>query len=327
MKFFWAFLILCLNGTGVFVFADSVRADKTLYSTYLRGLFSAEDGDYRAALTELEKVKKQDPKSVYIRLKIASLLIRLGDIDKAEKELKEAKGLDKSSFDASLALVFLYAYAQKDNELEAEYEDFLKRAHQAKPDDVKISEYLAQFYFYKKQPQEALKIYEAVVRKNPNDVEGVFWLGYIYEEINRRQEAIKLWRKALEINPEHGPTLNSLGYVYAEEGRNLDEAEKMLKKALEKEPENGAYLDSLGWVYFKKKDYKRAEEYLKRAISLLQDAAIYEHLGDLYIELKNTKEALDQYRTGLNRFPDSPESKRLKDKLGRYGEENKVSKE
>jgi tetratricopeptide (TPR) repeat protein len=323
MRLFWAFIILCLTTTESFVFADGVKANRNLYSTYLKGLFYAQKGEYRAAIEELEKVKKQDPQSPYIHLKIASLYIRLGETEKCEKELKEAKALDKSSFDASLALVFLYAYTQKDKELEEEYEDFLKRAHQVKPDDVKISEYLAQFYFYKKQPQEALKIYEAIVKKNPSDVEGVFWLGYIYDELGKRQEAIKLWKKALEINSSHSQTLNSLGYIYAEEGKNLDEAEKMIKKALEKEPQNGAYLDSLGWVYFKKNDYKHAEEYLKKAIALLQDPVIYEHLGDLYIKLGNKTTAINYYDTGLSRFPDT---KKLKEKLEIYGKENKASK-
>jgi len=40
----------------------------------------------------------------------------------------------------------------------------------------------------------------------------------------------------------------------------------MVKKALEKEPDTGAYLDSLGWVYYKKRTYKKAEQYLKKAV-------------------------------------------------------------
>jgi tetratricopeptide (TPR) repeat protein len=308
---------------GSFVFAKDVKTEKNLYSSYLKGIFRAEEGNFRSALEELERVKKIDPNSLYLRLKIASLLIRLGEIDKAEKELKAAKEIDTDGFDASLALVFLYAYTQRDKDLEREYEDFLKKAHKAKPDDVKISEYLAQFYFYKKQPQEALKIYETIIKKNSRNVESFFWLGYIYDELSRREEAIKAWKKALEIEPLHHPTLNSLGYAYAEEGKNLAQAESMVKQALEKEPENGAYLDSLGWIYFKKKEYKKAEEYLKKAVNFQEDPVIYEHLGDLYIALKNAPEAIKYYRAGLDRFSGN---KRLKEKLDAYGEENKVSK-
>ncbi|MFA5008768.1 MAG: tetratricopeptide repeat protein [Candidatus Omnitrophota bacterium] len=315
------FIISCICALNVFP-AEGQNI-KDLYGDYLKGLFYAEEGNYEQALKELDKVKKLDPNSVYVRLKIASVLIRAGALDKAEVELKEAKGLNGESFDASLGLIFLYSYSQKDRELESEYEDFLKKAHKLKPADIKISEYLAQFYFYKKQPQEALTIYEGIIKAQPDYVDALFWLGYLYEELSRRDDAIKTWKKALQFAPAHAPTLNSLGYLYAEEGKNLDEAEGMVKKALTAEPENGAYLDSLGWVYYKKKDYKKAQEYLKKAIKGQEDPVIYEHLGDLYTVLNDKKEAFDFYKKGLERFPDNLE---LKNKVDKYGAENKIPK-
>lgn len=302
-------------------FADSEEAIKKLYGNYLKGLFHAEEGNFEQSLKDLNAVKKLDPTSIYVRLKIASILIRMGELNKAEVELKEAKAINPESFDISLGLIFLYSYGQKEKELEGEYEDFLTKAHKLKPEDTKISEYLAQFYFFKKQPQEALKIYEDIIKAKPDNIEALFWVGFIYEETNRRDDAVKIWKKVLQISPEHAPTLNSLGYLYAEESKNLDEAENMLKKALQQEPDSGAYLDSLGWIYFKKKDYKKAEEYLKKAIQYQEDPEIYEHLGDLYIALANKTEAVKFYKKGLGTFPDS---EALKNKISKYGNENKI---
>ncbi|MCM8820094.1 MAG: tetratricopeptide repeat protein, partial [Candidatus Omnitrophica bacterium] len=168
---------------------------------------------------------------------------------------------------------------------------------------------------------EAIKVYQDIVENNPKYTDGLFWLGYLYEETNRRQEAIRLWERVLEISPEHVLTLNSLGYIYAEEGINLDQAEIMIKKALEYEPENGAFLDSLGWVYFKKKDYKNAEYYLLSAHNLLNDPVIYEHLGDLYIQLNMPEKAIFYYKKGLEIFP---KNIKLMEKLNMYGDQNKV---
>ncbi|MDD4955129.1 MAG: tetratricopeptide repeat protein [Candidatus Omnitrophica bacterium] len=318
------FLILFISCLfAVNLFAANEKSIKELYGDYLKGLFYAEDGDYASSLNALYKVKKLDPQSVYVRLKIASVLIRMGELEKAETELKEAKVLDPESFDASLGLIFLYSYSQKDRELETEYEDFLKKAHRLKPEDIKISEYLAQFYFYKKQPQEALGIYEDIVKHQPDYVDALFWLGFLYDEVGRKEDAVKTWKKALQISPDNAQTLNSLGYLYAEQGKNLEEAESMIKKALTAEPENGAYLDSLGWVYFKKKNYKKAEECLNKAISNQEDPVIYEHLGDLYLTLNKKDKAIGFYRKGLERFPDNKE---LKAKTENYGNENKTSK-
>lgn len=304
-------------------FAVAEENTKNLYCNYLRGLFYAEEGSYKDSLKELQKVKKSDPDSVYLRIKIASIYIRAGQFDKAEAELKEAKRLNPDNFDVSLGLIFLYSYTQNDKQLEVEYKDFLERAHKLKPKDIRIAEYLGQLYFYEKRPQEALKIYEEIAREKPDYVDAIFWLGFLNEELKQHDSAIKMWKKALELDPNHAQTLNSLGYVYAEEGKNLDEAETLIKKALVAEPDSGAYLDSLGWVYFKKKDYQKAEEYLKKAISYQEDPVIYEHLGDLYIALSNKSAAINYYKKGLAQFP---ESAQLKEKISKYAKEAEIPK-
>jgi tetratricopeptide (TPR) repeat protein len=314
-------LLLIIWGNITLTVFPQTKNNQFLYSHYLRGIFYIQKEDYLSALKELRKAKKLDSQSPYIRLKIASCLVRLGRVEEAERELKEIKKIDPDNIDASLALIFIYSYTKKDKELEKEYEDFLKKAHRVRPKDINISEYLAQFYFYKNRIKEAIEIYERIIENSPDYTEGLFWLGFLYEEYGKREKAIQLWKKVLKINPEHAPTLNSLGYIYAEEGVNLDEAESMIKKALEIEPQNGAYLDSLGWVYFKKGAYKKAEKYLKEAISLIKDPVIYEHLGDLYIKLGNLEEAVDYYKKGLKDFP---EDKNLQKKLEKYERKDKI---
>lgn len=323
MRFFLILIIFCLNILPL-SFSQSQSYLTNLYSAYLKGLFYVERGDYLLGLKELEKAKAQDPKSIHIRLKIATVLIRLERVGEAEKVLKEAKRIDPNNLDISLALIFVYSYAQKDKELEKEYEELLEKAHELKPKDIGISEYLAQFYFYRKKPKEAIEIYEKILEVSPDYVDAFFWLGYLYEETGQREEAIKVWKKGLEIEPSYAPILNSLGYIYAEEGVNLDLAEEMIKKALEKEPENGAYLDSLGWVYFKKGAYQQAREYLEKALNFTKDPEIYEHLGDLYIKLGEEDRGIGLYKEGFKHFPDY---KNLERKIEENEKKDKVLKE
>ena len=222
-----------------------------------------------------------------------------------------------------MALIFVYSYAEEDKELEEEYEVFLRNAHELKPKDIGISEYLAQFYFYKKKPKEAIAIYERILEVNPNYVEALFWLGYLYEESGAHTKAIDTWKRGLKIDSDFAPILNSLGYTYAQGGVNLKEAEGMIQRALEQEPENGAYLDSLGWIYFQRGELEEAEEYLTRAISLIKDPEIYEHLGDLYIKMGDKEKGLIYYEDGLLQFPDN---RPLQQKIREHGREDKNSK-
>ena len=317
MKLFLILIIFC--SIAFLSFPQSQKSLTNLYNSYLKGLFYLEKGDYEAALSELNKAKVKDPKSTHIRLKIATVLIRLDRIDEALEVLNQAKKADPNNLDIPLALIFVYSYTQNDEALEKEYEEFLRKAHQIKPKDVGISEYLAQFYFYKKKPYEAIKIYENILKENINYVDAIFWLGYLYEEVGRRKDAIEVWEKGLQIDPSHALILNSLGYVYAEEGLKLNLAEEMIKRALGQEPENGAYLDSLGWVYFKKGNLKSAEEFLTKAINYTKDPDIYLHLGDLYIKLGDTNKAISYYKEGLANFPDY---KQLQLKLNKYERQN-----
>lgn len=286
---------------------------------YLRGVLFIHGNEFERALEELNKAQKHDSDSGYLKIKTGFVLLRLGREKEAEEEFKRAKTLEEDNLDASIALVFLYAGRGDQQSLEKEYKYFLERAHQLKPDNILISEYLGRFYFYKKMPKEAIKVYKTIIEQKPDYSGGYFWLGYLYEENGQRDEAIDMWEKALELNPNHADTLNSLGYTYAEEGINLDEAEKMLNRALEQEHDNGAYLDSLGWVYFKKGDYSRAEVFLLKAAAFLKDPEIYEHLGDLYIKTGRKKEALEFYKKGLYLDKDNA---RLKEKIKLYEDED-----
>ncbi|MBU1122925.1 MAG: tetratricopeptide repeat protein [Candidatus Omnitrophota bacterium] len=322
MRIFWACIIFCLSCTLV-SFAQSRKSIETLYSMYLKGLFYAEEGDYHKGLKYLQKVQKLDPDSFLIRLRMSTLLIRLGEIEKAEKELKAAKALDVEGFDASLALIFLYSYTQNNEALEEEYEYFLEKAHTLDPQDVQVSEHLAQFYFHKNQYQEAINVYEKILESKADDVESIFWLGLIYEEVDRKDDAIEVWKRGLVVDPNYAPILNSLGYIYADQGDNLDSAEKMIRKALVSDPDNGAYLDSLGWIHFKKKDYKKSEEYLKQAVETVKDPIIYEHIGALYVEMGNINEAVKYIKEGSEFFPDN---NALQKKLKKYEEQSKTSK-
>lgn len=310
---------------GDFAFESKIAAAKSLpaaeaglYKNYLKGLYFANEGDYESAIKQMRRVKKIDPGSIYVRLKIATYLMNIGKLEEAERELKYAQKADPDSIDVSLALIFLYSYVQKQQELQQEYEKFLEKAHKLKPENLKISEYLAQFYFYAKRIPEAIEVYQAILKANPDYIEGFFWLGYLYEENGEHKEAVKCWEQGLVIDPASAPILNSLGYVYAEAGVNLDKAELMIKKALEQEPENGAYIDSLAWVYFKQQKYTEAEKYLLQAVEFLKDPVIYEHLGDIYVTLGDRVKAVLYYEEGLKYFPDY---QKLKEKLEEHGQD------
>lgn len=143
-------------------------------------------------------------------------------------------------------------------------------------------------------------------------------LSALYLDAGDVDSATKQLQILVKKNPDNATYKNDLGYIWADHDKNLDEAEKLIREALEldrKEKEklkakgeidevreNAAYLDSMGWVLFKKKKYKEALEYLKKAVEDEEEGQhleIWDHLGDCYMALGMVQEAIAAWEKGL----------------------------
>jgi len=138
------------------------------------------------------------------------------------------------------------------------------------------------------------------------DKESVFFMrGAMFERMKKYDESETAFRKVLALNPQHAGALNYLGYTLADRNLRLDEAYQLIKKAVDLDPDNGAYLDSLGWVYFRQGKLADAEGCLIKATSHLDaDPTVHDHLGDVYLKLGKTKEAIAQWTASLKGFKD-----------------------
>jgi Tfp pilus assembly protein PilF len=119
----------------------------------------------------------------------------------------------------------------------------------------------------------------------------------------------------LELKPDYHEALNFLGYLYVDENKYLDQAGVMIKKALELDPGNGAYIDSLGWFYFKKAKFREAVIELEKASSLLEDAVIYDHLGDAYLKVNDIEKAKLNWQKSLKL---DPSQEKVREKIDKY---------
>ena len=93
----------------------------------------------------------------------------------------------------------------------------------------------------------------------------------------------------------------------AEEGVALEESVQLIQRALAIEPDNGAYIDSLGWAYFKLGRLDEATKELERAAHLIEDAVIFEHLGDCYAAQGRREEAAKAWRRSLELNAEQPQ--------------------
>ncbi|MGA2575994.1 MAG: tetratricopeptide repeat protein [Bryobacteraceae bacterium] len=222
--------------------------------------------DFKNALAEANAAIKKYPDDEGLKRDHAFVLADSGKVDQAVSELR---ALLKGEHDreTQLAIAEVYERAKR-------YEDI------AKPLDAA----------------------EKLSETKPEKVAIYFMRGAMYERLKQFDASEAEFRKVLELDPDSPGALNYLGYMLADRGVRLDEAQKMIVRALELDPDNGAYLDSLGWVYYRQNRLDDAEQALVRALSksgIGQDPTVHDHLGDVYLKLGKTKDAITQWQASL----------------------------
>jgi tetratricopeptide (TPR) repeat protein len=236
-----------------------------------------------------------NPNHASTYLHLAELLLGpLKNADRAVKLLAEAR----RRFPGAPEIVYYLALAQRDakqsQQAVATFEEALHEAQRDEDDDV-IN---AKFYFNYGAAAEQAGLYD---------------------------KASELLRKSIALDPSNSAeAYNFLGYMWADHNMNLDEAEAMIKHALESEPDNASYLDSLGWVEFRKGKFDQALNDLLRAAKAAEreDPVVFEHVGDAYLKLNRTREALEAWQKALAL---DPQNKNLADKID--GTKKRLSKD
>jgi tetratricopeptide (TPR) repeat protein len=198
----------------------------------------------------------------------------------------------------------------------------LAEARNRFPGAPEIVYYLAIAQREAKQSQQAVATFEEALHEAQLDEEDDFVNAKFYfnygaaaEQAGLYDKAADLLRKSIALDPaSSAEACNYLGYMWADHNMNLDEAELMIRRALESEPNNASYLDSLGWVEFRKGQFDRALDDLQRAAKTAEheDSVVFEHLGDTYLKLNRTREALEAWQKALSL---DPKNKNLVDKI------------
>ena len=183
-------------------------------------------------------------------------------------------------------------------------------------DDVNAYLGLSAVYAEAKQWDPAIRVVDQGLNKFDKNIVLTFQKASTLEKSGRYSDADAVFKGLLELDPENATAMNYQGYMLIDYGLDVNRGMQLVEKALHYEPKNPAFLDSLGWGYFKKKDYKKALEYLQQAVrGLADDPTLLEHLGDVQQALGKTHEARDYYEKALTLTRDPAERNRVSEKI------------
>lgn len=122
-------------------------------------------------------------------------------------------------------------------------------------------------------------------------------------------------RRILVFEPDNSAVLNALGYTLTDRTDRHEEALGYIERALELDPGNPAVIDSLGWVLFRLGRIHEALEQLERAWSILPDAEVGAHLGEVLWQLGEREEARRVWSEALALDPENDVLKSTMERL------------
>jgi tetratricopeptide (TPR) repeat protein len=143
-----------------------------------------------------------------------------------------------------------------------------------------------------------------------------FQFGAACERDKQYKAAEEYLQKCIDRAPDFGEALNYLGFMLADIGQQLPRARELIEKAVKLEPKNGAYLDSLGWVLYKLNEPQQALPWMLKAeqFSPEPDPTVLDHLGDVYLALRQTDKAVAAWKKSLS----LESNEEIKHKLDQY---------
>jgi tetratricopeptide (TPR) repeat protein len=273
---------------------------------YLGGLYIKAQ-EYAKAQKVFEAIRDKNPydKNVYFWLGV--LAEKKKDWGQAIKCFKKINGWQEN---APVLMRLSYYYSMLGRRGTAI--KYLKAVVKKAPQDADASYLLGLAYMDVKKYREGEEALLRTIELKPAMEEAQFSLAVLYDEWGKFDKAKERFNKLLEQNPDHAAALNYLGYSYADRHIDLDEAQKLIEKAVKLEPNNASYLDSLGWVFYGQGKFSEAREQIEKAIGIIKDPVIYEHLGEVDLKLEKYADAWEAFSDSLAL---NPKNKKVKAKM------------
>jgi tetratricopeptide (TPR) repeat protein len=250
----------------------------------LEGLVRCEvyQGKLDKALALLDEEVKRSPRSVPVRLMLASTAARARRTDLAIEQYQSlaAQGQDSSS-------------------VELPWAEVLEMSGNA---------------------PGALEHYRKAVNLNPKNSVAAALLGRILEHTGHEREAIASYRTAIRADPNNVFALNNLAYALAQTGQDLDEALRVALSARKLSGDNSDVADTVGWIYLKRGHASSALQVFENNVRKYpKSSSFHYHLAAALLATGDKAKAKEELRKALENNPSSTDEPNIRQLLAKIG--------
>lgn len=154
---------------------------------------------------------------------------------------------------------------------------------------------IAQLYLKYNQPEEALKEYLLLIKKEPFDAQHYYNAAQLFEARENSEQALSYYRKAVETDPKHASAHASLGLLLFR-NKQMTDAKKEIALALKLDPKNTAAYFYQGKLLRESHDYANALASFEKALRdpEFKQKALIER-GCCYMEANSVEKAVIEF--------------------------------
>ncbi len=122
-------------------------------------------------------------------------------------------------------------------------------------------------------------------------------LGDAYNGLKDNEKSDAAYELVLKDDPNNDHVLNNYSYFLSLRKEKLELAQQMSERLVLKHPDDPTFLDTHAWVLYVRKDYKKAKQFLEKAVQAPQGVSgtIVEHYGDVLFQLGEREKAVEQW--------------------------------
>ena len=258
-------------------------------------------GDYQAAFEAIREVPADVTEPRFFAYR-AQLLLGVGRVDEASKDIERALSLNPNFADA-LALQSIIAVVQNDKERALTVARKAVAADPNSPSALIALSYAQQANFDLEGARASL---QQAVRANPNDALAWARLAELHMSFAELSEALAAAQKAVSLNPNLSRTQMVLGFAHLLRV-NTEEAKAAFEQAIVLDQADSLSRLGLGLAKIRESNFEDGRRDLEIAESLdPNNSIVRSYLGKAYYEEKRSELAEREYTTAKELDPKDP---------------------
>ncbi len=291
---------------------------------------------YKESRAQFQTLLKANPGNAELAFAVALLSLQLGELDRAEKELKQALARGRKDQNTVYYYLGQLAEAKKDtqgalqNYRKVQAGDYVYPAQlrviyllnsAGKPDDaldavrhlkprtnqqrVQVLLIEAQLLRDAKRFTQAYQTVQKGLDQFPDQPDLLYEGALVADKLDKPDVLEQMIRKLIQLQPDNANAYNILGYSLLDRNVRLEEGMQLVEKAYRLSPDEPAIMDSVGWGHYRLGNLTKSLEFLRRAFAANPDPEIAAHLGEVLWAHGDKEQAKKVWSDSLKAHPHS----------------------